>query len=147
MFAGQQLVEQHAEGVDVGGGGDCAALELLRRGVLGGQRARRGHRAADRDAGGLIDERRDPEVEELRAAGAVDENVRGLEVAVHDEVGVGVGDRVGDLEKELEPGAHWQSMRVGEAVDPQAIDELQDEERLSGRSTRRHRRDARCRRG
>ena len=79
MLSVEQLVEQHPERVDVGGGGDCAALELLRRGVLGGQRARAvGHRAADRDAGGLIDERRDPEVEELRAAGAVDEMFEGL---------------------------------------------------------------------
>ncbi len=57
----------------------------------------------------------------------------GLEIAVHDEVRVGVGDRVGDLEKQLQPGAHQQPMRVGRAVDPEAFDELEDEERLSGR--------------
>ena len=41
MFAGQELIEQHAEGVDIGGGGDRATFELLRRGVLRGQRPRR----------------------------------------------------------------------------------------------------------
>ena len=133
MFSGEELVEQHAEGVDVGGRGDGAPFELLWRGVFRGQRPGAGDRAAQRDAGGLVDERRDPEVEQFRPSGPIDEDIRGLEIAVHDEARVGIGDRVGDLEKELEPGAHGKSMRVGEAIDAQAVDELQDEERLPGR--------------
>jgi hypothetical protein len=48
---------------------------------------------------------------------------------------VGEGHRIGDLEKELEPGAHGKSLRVGEAIDAQAVDELQDGERLPGAET------------
>ena len=44
----------------------------------------------------------DAEVEQLHPAGAVDEDVRRLQVAVHDQVGVGVGDGIGHLQDEPE---------------------------------------------
>ena len=90
--AGQQQVEQHAQRVDVGGGGDVAARELLGRRVLGRQRrfALAGER---RPLSRLValQQLGDAEVEQLHLAVRGHQHVGGLEVAVHDQVRVRVG--------------------------------------------------------
>lgn len=80
-FARQQFIDQGAEGVDVVLSGGAVSPELL--GAHVGQRAGhklvlggRGHRAAQRS--------RDAEVGHFGAAGGVDHDVAGFQVAVHD---------------------------------------------------------------
>ncbi len=88
--AGEQLVEHQAQSVDIGGGGDRRTQHLFRGGVLRGHhpRLRRGRRA------GLgyslrIEPFGDTEVEELGLPLGGDEDVVGLEIAVHHQVAVG----------------------------------------------------------
>ncbi len=85
----KQLVEDHAQRVDVGGGVDRVAFDLLRRHVGG---------SADHAAGGgqpvlVVDQLGDPEVEDLRLATVRDQDVVRLEVAVDDLVVVRDPDR------------------------------------------------------
>ena len=49
----------------------------------------------------FVEERRDAEIEQLDLAAGVDQHVRRLEIAVDHEVGVRVGDGVGDLQEQL----------------------------------------------
>ena len=79
-LAVQQLVEDHAQGVDVGGGVDRLALHLL-RGHVGG--------CSDHASGRcqtvlVVDQLGDPEVEDLGLAPVGDQDVVRLQVAVDD---------------------------------------------------------------
>ena len=56
---------------------------------------------------------------------AVDEDIGGFEVAMDDEVGVGVLDGVGDLEEKTDPG--WGGEGGGEPGEGEPVDELEDE--------------------
>ena len=89
---GEALVEQGAEGVEVGSGVDVPAERLFRRHV--------GHRAHDhalgREAGGVGDGG-EPEVTELGRAVVGQPDVGRLEVAVDDAPAVGVIERLADL--------------------------------------------------
>ena len=89
--AGERLVEDHADRVEVGGGGRLEALGLLGREVLGGAE----HRAGLGDLRGAG--AGDAEVGDPRAALAVDEHVLRLEVAVDDPA----------LVRELAPARIW----------------------------------------
>ena len=90
-------VEDHAEGVDVarrpGGLAGC----LLGRDVRGRSEHRPGF--GQRRA---IADLRDPEVGDLRPALVVEEDVRGLEVAVDEAARVGLREPGGDLGSDLE---------------------------------------------
>ena len=98
VVLGEELVEQHAERVHVGRRGQGLAANLLRAGARGREHpgvARRGLGAA-RDQG-RGQELGEPEVEEDRLAFLVDQDVRGLQVAVHHQAAVGVVHGVADL--------------------------------------------------
>ena len=85
--AGQRLVEDHPDRVEVGDGGDVEALRLLGREVVRGAHHRAG--LGDlRDAGAG-----DAEVGDDRLALAVDDHVLRLQVAVDDAVAVGEAGR------------------------------------------------------
>ena len=112
--AGEQLVQEDGERIDVGGDGHRRARQLLRSGVVGSGDAR----AFDRElgepgsggggrigVGGLVglEELGDSEVEELDRALGGHQDVRGLEVAMDDQAGVGGMDGRGHLADELDP--------------------------------------------
>ncbi len=117
-LAGQQLVEDDAERVEVGARVDLASLGLLGREVLrrADDRARLGHLAR---AGA-----RDPEVRHLHAALAVDEDVVRLDVAVHDAVPVCEAQRREDLARVLDRDVD----RRGAAADDQLLQRAAVEE-------------------
>ena len=91
--AGDRLEQRDAERVEVGGDRDRRAGDLLGRHV---------RERADQAAGlGLaeVDEVRDAEVAELRGAARVEEDVRRLDVAVHDAAVVRRLEPADDVER------------------------------------------------
>ena len=76
---------------------------------------------------------RDAEVEQLRAAVGRHEDVRRLEIAVDDEVLVGVAHRVADLRHELEPAGDRELVLVAVAGERHALDQLHGEVRHARR--------------
>ena len=95
--AHQQFVKQQAQRVHVGGHGDRAAFDLLGRGVVGRQQGLRlrGRAAVGYQAG-------DAEVEQLGVAVVGDQDVGGLEVAVHHQVAVRVVHGHADFAEQLQ---------------------------------------------
>ena len=75
----------------------------------------------------------DPEVEQLDLPIDPDEHVRRLDVAVHDQVGVRVGDSLQHIEEQAETGLDSQRMFAAVAVDAQTVHVLEDEIRLARR--------------
>ena len=71
------------------------------------------------------------EVEQLDVAVAADEHVGRLEVAVHDQVGVRVGDGLQDIEEQAQPGLDAERVLGAVAVDALTVDVLDDEIRLA----------------
>ena len=80
-----------------------------------------------------LEQFRDAEIEQLDVAVDADEHVRGLEIAVHDQVGMRVRDGREDFEKQAKAGVDIQPVLVAVAIDPLAFDVLEDEIRLSRR--------------
>ena len=106
--AGQQLVQQHAQRVDVAAGVDVEVVQLRLLGAHVLQRA--DHRAElgeQRLLGQLLAGRLGhAEVDHLRHRLAVvqgDQHVGRLEVAVDDPLLVGVLDRLADRDEQLQP--------------------------------------------
>jgi len=121
--AGEHFEEDDAERVDVAGRGDRRALELFGAGVFG----REGQTGAARQgfAGIAVvfgQQLGDAEVEQFGSAVGSDEDVSGLEVAVHDEVAMGVGDGVADLVDQAAALLRAEAALVAKAVDGQAVD-------------------------
>jgi hypothetical protein len=88
----QQEIEHDAQRVDVRGRGDVASRELLRRRILGGHGpdafARQGRHPGARAA---LQQLGHAEVQQLYLAVRRHQDVRRLEIAVDDQVRVGVG--------------------------------------------------------
>jgi hypothetical protein len=83
----EQLVQQDREYINVAGGRDGIAANLLRACVVG--RHQSNVRLRNRECLhqlAFIEKFRDAEVQQLRAASASDENVRGFQVTMHDQV-------------------------------------------------------------
>ncbi len=124
-------IEQHAEGIHVRGGGDRVTLDLFGRGVVRGQRAP----GFSRERGPLVlaialEQLGDAEVEQLDLALGGDQDVRRLEIAMDDQVGVRMGHRVEHLEDQPKPVVAGELGRLGVFVDSLAVDVLEDQIRL-----------------
>ena len=129
--AGQQLEQHHAERVDVGRGADRLAEDLLRRGVVGRERAA-GELGQFRLLGAAVFEQLgDAEVEQPHFARLGDEDVGGLQVAVHDQARVRMSDRARHLQEQPQPGRHIERLARAVGVDALAFDVLQREIRLT----------------
>ena len=133
VMAGQELIEQNAKGVDVGGGSDRRAGQLLR--CRERRRERTVARSGFRRVAGAVQQLRDPEVEQLDVTFAGDEHVGWLDVAVHDEVGVRVRDRREYLEEQAQACVDAEAPLVAVAIDVRALHVLEDE---IGGANRRH---------
>ncbi len=135
--AGQQLVEDHAQGVDVGPGVDVQRVEgrLLRRHVQrrAGDAAKGGEQALlgqPHPAGGLGQ----AEVDHLGHRAVVvrlDQDVGGLQVAVDDPLLVRVLHGPTDLLEQRQPGGDVEAMGVAVVGDGDALDQLHHEERAA----------------
>ncbi len=121
QHAGQQLLQHDAQRIDVHRRRDRRpAVLLLGRGI-----ARRVGLAA-LVRGGLqlrrlgVQQLGDAEVEQLHQPALVDQQVRRLDVAVHDQVPVRMRDRVAGLQHQAQPGRPIQRVagRMGDQVRP-----------------------------
>jgi hypothetical protein len=93
-LAGQHLVEDDPERVDVGLAGHLVAERLLRGDVVG-----RAEHAPGRGQPLRLERPRDPEVGHLRPALGVDQDVLRLDVAVDEHLGVRGRQRSSDLDR------------------------------------------------
>jgi hypothetical protein len=132
--AGEHLVAHDAQGVDVAPAVDLALAE----GLLGAHVGRGAeHRADLREAlGAGVEQRapRDAEVGDHRAAAlAVEQDVVGLDVAVHDAARVRVGERVGHVGEDAADDGHRRARLPGEPrAEALAVDERHREEGDAG---------------
>ena len=125
----QQFVEQDAACPDVGGNADRAARQLLGRGVLHGHRTPaelRQLRGVDRFVVRL-EQLCDPEVQQHCTAFAGDQHVAGLQVAMHDEMRVGVLHGLQYLQHQLDSRLCVQMPLLAPAVDRLALDVFERE--------------------
>ena len=127
--AGEQLVQQHAQAVDVGGGADGFAAHLFGAGVVRRVGPMSGHGGV---AGGFVvtafqrvQRLGDAEVQQLDAALGVHQHVAGFQVAVHQQVAVGVDHGVGQLQEQPQPPLQRQPTHG--LVDRAAVHVLQHE--------------------
>lgn len=96
-LAAEQLVEHHAQGIDIGAHRQGLAGQLLGRGHIGGQGLRAGL--------GRVQQAGDAEVQQLHLAALVHQDIARLEVAVDDQAAVGEGHGREHLQKERQhPG-------------------------------------------
>ncbi len=126
LAAGQDLVEHHAQRIHVGHGGDRLAADLFGRGVVQGERAQAGAGVVERLLG-RVEQLGDAEVEQAHVVEWRDQDVRRLEVAVHDQVGVRVADRVADLQEQLHARGHARPARAAPVGDRFAFHVFQRE--------------------
>ncbi len=130
MLTAQQLVEQDAQRVDVGGRGNRAAGHLLGRRV-----ARRQHRAAllrQPRRVLVVHQLRDAEIQELHRPGMVNQHIRRFQIAMHDQVGVRVRHRRQHIEEQAHAARDRQPPFVAVHVNVIALDELEHEVGLAG---------------
>ncbi len=100
----QQLEQQQPERMHIGRGGDRFAAQLLRGGVGRGQRWT--EVARQRAVAPLADQLADAVVEQLGRAGVGDHDVAGLDVAMHQQALVRVGDGVADVREQRKARRH-----------------------------------------
>ncbi|WLA04796.1 hypothetical protein MO329_19965 [Xanthomonas translucens] len=109
LLVGEQFIQHHAQRIHIGQRGDRFAAHLLRRGVVQGERAHFGARMRIGCGAGLDSEQLgDAEVEPAHLACGVDQDVGRLQVAMYDQVGVGVTDHLAYLQEQPQPRAHRQ---------------------------------------
>src|SRR5690349_13562534 len=101
MLSSQQNVQQHAKRIHVGRGSDGSASDLFRCGVFRGQC---GSSVTSElcDCAFLslaLQEFCDAEIEQIHLAVVADEHVCRLDVAMHDQIGVCMRNRIKHIEK------------------------------------------------
>ena len=129
MLACEQHVEQQPELIHIGSGRRQIPEHLLRSGVF---RSQRGFIDARRVIVGRrirAQQLRDAEIEQLHLAVARHEYVRGLEIAVNDEVTVRVRHRRDHVYEQAHAIDDRQRLRLAIVIDARTIDIFQRQER------------------
>jgi hypothetical protein len=124
-MSGQEQVQQDAEGIDVRHRRHRLTTGLLRACVFRSHREPR-HRAPLSGKAG-VHELRNPEIEEFRNPLRGHEDVPGLDVAVNDQVPVGVLDRRAQLSEELQALRDRMALAIAVPIDGLPLDVLHDE--------------------
>ena len=122
----KQLVQHHAEAVDIGVDADPPGSDLFRSGVGGRHEPQTGPGLLDRcfEAFQLLG---DTEVEQLHRAVGGDEDVGGLEIAMYYQMAMGVLNRLAHGAEQLEPLSNARSVRGTIVGERDTLDVLHDE--------------------
>ena len=110
---GGQLVEQHAEPVDVSGHSDFFTSHLFGCGIRWRQNAHAGG-GLHQLIGVVAKDLGDAEIEQVRTSVGIDQHVAGLEIAVHDQLPMRVIDHPRDFRQQRQ--ARIQAKRVNAHV-------------------------------
>jgi hypothetical protein len=135
-LGGEALVEEHAQGKQIGARGDGLTGGLLGRHVLwraGVDREVRRERPRFVFRRAFDVGARDPEIEQLHVAVGRDHHVAGFHVAVHQSAGVRVGEAFGDLTAQLEDLRQRQRAPLQHRRQRFPVDELHHDERVGRR--------------
>lgn len=125
---GEQLIQQHAERVDIATGGDGFSANLFRTAIAQGH----GNDAftGDLEPGGIgIQHLGDAEVQQLRFAIQGDEDVPRFQIAVHYKVLVRVMHRRADFPEQRQSLFDGELLLIGEAVERGAFNMIHHEVR------------------
>ena len=133
VLSGQQHIQQHAEGIDVGGSRDGCARHLLRRRVLGRHRPAAFDRQQSRGAifCFAFEQLGYSEIQQFRLPILADQHIGRLEVAMHDQVRVSVGHRTQHFEEKADSRFHIQFLPVAVAIDAVTLDIFENQIRLT----------------
>ena len=124
-FPVSSLYSKNAQRIDVGGGGDRLAANLLGTGVIerhGAQLGTRLGRGQSVEFG--ADELGDAEIQELRHSVRGDQDVAGLEIAMDHQVPVGILHRGADVAEQLEALGDGALVLLAVTIDANAFDVL-----------------------
>jgi len=105
MLSGQEHVQQNSQGVDVSGSGYRSPGDLFRRGI---QQCHRGAAIPRQHRCGVglvfvLQKLRNTEVQQLYLSIRADKHIRGLEVSVHNQICMRMGNGSKHVEREPEP--------------------------------------------
>lgn len=114
----RQHAHQQAELVHIAGGGDRPALLLLGRGPG------RGHRLGLGVLAFVVEQAGDAEVEQLGTACVVHQDVRRLDVAMHDQLPMRVIHRIARLGQQFHPSRKGGVMRIAPCGDVRTAHQL-----------------------
>jgi hypothetical protein len=126
--AAQQLVQHHAQGIDIRNNAERLAAQLFRRCVIGRQRPAEPARQLGLDAPALVEQLGDAEVEQPGVALRIDEHVRRFDVAVQHLAAICVGGGRCRLRPQRQALAQTEGVAAAVGVDRLAFDELEHEE-------------------
>ena len=122
--AGQQTVEDHAKGIDIGRPMQSSSGQLLRTGEAGRHRAAAHHGEIRGRVGGRADQFGDAEVEQLDHTGIGNLDVGRLQIPMDDEIPMQVVNGPANLLKQFDSRRQREPLRIAKLVDGQALDIL-----------------------
>src|SRR5215469_10759068 len=133
MLSSQKHIEEHAESVDIRCGGGRAACYLLGCGIFGCECRSPFPREQGRRSflSFTLQQLGNAKIQKLHMAVFVDQHIRRLDVAMHDEVRVRVRHRGQHIKEEMNPGSKVELSFVTVVVDRLAFHIFEDKVRLS----------------
>src|SRR5580700_819738 len=125
MFPGQQFVQHHAQRINIAGGSNGLAFDLLGAGVSRSESAKYGE-SRFRPLGRCfrVENLRDAEIEQLRRSIGSNKNVARLDVTMDDQPLVGVLHRRTDLQEQAQSLGNGSAAAIAVLIERLAVDQL-----------------------
>src|SRR5882724_8938605 len=131
MLSGQQDIEQDAQRVDISGGRDGSPAQLFGSGTC---RCHGSHAIGCElrleNLTFAFQKLSDSEVQQLYVAVVSHQNVRGLEIAMNDQIGVGMGHRAEHAQKQTDTLRNAELLVITVLVEMHALNVLENQVRL-----------------
>ena len=117
LLPGEQFIQNGAQGIHVAGGSDRLSQYLFRTGVFGSQRPARGHGGGERGVFIRRQEFGHTKIQEFGSAVGGNQDVAGLQIAVHHQIAMRIGDGFADLQHQAAAGLDGEFAGVAPVVD------------------------------